>query len=523
MLRIIPIFLCKLNMQIKALNGFIFFIFLLLMIRLVTLGLYPLMDTTEARYAEIARLMLESGDWITPHFDKETPFWGKPPLSFWLTALSFKFFGVSEFTARLPSLLLGCLSLCLVYFASKALEIKNRLLPVLMLLSTAVFFVAIAAVMTEASLLFGLVLSTVAALFILNQQQQSIFWIFVFFLGLAIGMLAKGPIILIFVVLPLCLWAIIHGQIKLVWQKFHWLAGILIFLLICAPWYYLAEQKTPGFINYFIVGEHFKRFLVSGWQGDLYGTAHRKPYGTIWLFWIMAFFPWSLSIYYLLKSFVVKLLKKNTKLHFSLDKIDYLLLYWAFFPVLFFTFAGNILWTYVLPGLPAFVLLLARKIEQCYANPDNSNMQEANTYLNSDVENSDVENKKQGDSGLLIVKRLKQLSLLTPLITIIALFAVNIFAEKMNSEKYLIQQIVEQQANTKLYFLPRDTFSARFYAKGKIETIEAEQLVQIQYDNSYLAVHKEYIAIDELKKLNKEQVNENKHYVLYKIAPFINK
>ena len=198
-------------------------------------------------------------------------------------------------------------------------------------------------------------------------------------------MLAKGPIILIFVVLPLCLWAFIHGQVKLVWQKFHWLAGILIFLLICAPWYYLAEQKTPGFINYFIVGEHFKSFLVSGWQGDLYGTAHRKPYGTIWLFWIMAFFPWSLSIYYLLKSFVVKLLKKNTKLHFSLDKIDYLLLYWAFFPVVFFPFAGDILWTYVLPVLPAFVLLLVRKMELCYANLDSCHMKEATTYLNRDV------------------------------------------------------------------------------------------------------------------------------------------
>ena len=75
-------------------------------VRLATLPTYPLNDTTEARYAEIGRLMVVSDDWVTPRIELGTPFWGKPPLSFWLTALSFSLFGLSEFAARLPSLLL---------------------------------------------------------------------------------------------------------------------------------------------------------------------------------------------------------------------------------------------------------------------------------------------------------------------------------------------------------------------------------------------------------------------------------
>ena len=60
----------------------IYVLIVLILIRLVSLGLYPLMDTTEGRYGEIARKMAEMNDWITPWFDTGVPFWGKPPLSF---------------------------------------------------------------------------------------------------------------------------------------------------------------------------------------------------------------------------------------------------------------------------------------------------------------------------------------------------------------------------------------------------------------------------------------------------------
>src|SRR5438045_8153025 len=84
-------------------------------VRLVTLGAYPLMDSTESRYGEIARKMLETGHWLMPQFDYGVPFWGKPPLAMWLSAAAMSVFGVNEFAPRLPSLLAMVACGALVY------------------------------------------------------------------------------------------------------------------------------------------------------------------------------------------------------------------------------------------------------------------------------------------------------------------------------------------------------------------------------------------------------------------------
>lgn len=70
--------------------------------------------------------------------------------------------------------------------------------------------------------------------------------------------------------------------------------GALLTAFLAGPWYLLAELKTPGFLDYFIVGEHIRRFLDPGWTGDLYGSAHDQPKGMIWLFWLWASFPWGI-------------------------------------------------------------------------------------------------------------------------------------------------------------------------------------------------------------------------------------
>src|SRR5262245_8863343 len=71
----------------------------LMLARLLTLGIAPLYDPTEGRYATIAKHMLVSGDWVTPRLDYVTPFWGKPPLHFWMTAVCLKLFGMNAFAA----------------------------------------------------------------------------------------------------------------------------------------------------------------------------------------------------------------------------------------------------------------------------------------------------------------------------------------------------------------------------------------------------------------------------------------
>src|SRR5947199_4652582 len=125
---------------------------LLLLARLVGMAAAPLMDTTEARYGEISRKMAESNDWITPWFDYGVPYWGKPPLAFWVTALSFKLCGVSEFSARLPHLIIALLIVSLIVWLAARRD-RNAAVPTLVLISGSfLFFVATGAVMTDIEL-----------------------------------------------------------------------------------------------------------------------------------------------------------------------------------------------------------------------------------------------------------------------------------------------------------------------------------------------------------------------------------
>ena len=150
-----------------------------------------------------------------------------------------------------------------------------------------------------------------------------------------------------------------------------WVGGTILLIVLVLPWYFAAEARTPGFLEYFFVGEHWMRFVHPGWAGDLYGSAHSRPRGTIWLFWVIAAFPWSLVFLYSLARNAAGYRRDFSTACDADGWILYLLL-WTVFPMIFFTLAGNILWTYTLPGLPAFALLMAQAdgiVNQLIDNP----------------------------------------------------------------------------------------------------------------------------------------------------------
>jgi 4-amino-4-deoxy-L-arabinose transferase-like glycosyltransferase len=139
-----------------------------------------------------------------------------------------------------------------------------------------------------------------------------------------------------------------------------WVAGTLLTIALAAPWYWAAERASPGFLDYFLVGEHWKRFVEPGWQGDLYGAAHARPRGTIWLYWLAAALPWSpLAVIWLLGRLIPVFARRDDTRRPLGDPWCAYLLLWTLAPMAFFTVSGNVLVTYVLPGLPAFALLLA--------------------------------------------------------------------------------------------------------------------------------------------------------------------
>ncbi|WP_054030202.1 ArnT family glycosyltransferase [Desulfatitalea tepidiphila] len=329
------------------------------LLRLATLGAYPLADTTEARYGNIARLMLETGDWVTPQYSHGVPFWGKPPLSTWLAAGSMKLFGMNEFAVRLPSFLLALAAMILVWHMAEQQRSRDHAMAAALILATsALFFVSSGAVMTDPALSAGTTLCMTAFWQALNTPGRAgRLWGYAFFIGVAVGLLAKGPVAVVLTALPIGLWTLLQRRWWDVWQRLPWLGGLTLTVCLSVPWYALAEHKTPGFLDYFLIGEHWKRFTVPGWKGDLYGNAHVRPKGTIWLYGLACSLPWSsaLLVYLPKREFRSGLLKR---LSIGDGWILYLTL-WATAPMLFFTLAGNILWTYVLPGLPALALLTA--------------------------------------------------------------------------------------------------------------------------------------------------------------------
>ena len=330
-------------------------------LRLLSMAIVPLADTSEPRYAEIARIMATTGDWITPWFEPGKPFWGKPPLSFWTEALSFRLFGISEFAARLPSWLATLATLPLIFALAKAYRgLRAARWAVLVFGTCVLSYVALGAVLTDPFLVLGTTLCMTS--FILAPTSDGLKWRYGFFVGLAIGLLSKGPLALVLVAGPIIPWMLLHRNWRDYTRALPWFGGLLLTAVLVVPWYVLAEIKTPGFLDYFIVGEHIRRYLDPGWAGDLYGTAHLRPYGSIWWYWIMATFPWGfIALGIAAHRFFTRGKTAGVRTVLAEPLTSYILA-WALFALVFFTVARNVLWTYVLPAIPAFSILLGAHI-----------------------------------------------------------------------------------------------------------------------------------------------------------------
>jgi 4-amino-4-deoxy-L-arabinose transferase-like glycosyltransferase len=438
--------------------------------RLICSAVIPLTDTTEARYAEIARKMLETGDWITPQHDYGVPFWAKPPLSTWLSAFSMKLFGINEFAARLPSTLLGIGILILVWLWCEPRRGRDFALATCAALAgMSLFFIAGGAVMTDSSLTICTTLTMISFCQALHSQpssaQQKI-WGYLFFVGLGVGLLAKGPLVGVLTFMPILPWIFFHKDRQgrkiwlQVWRMMPWFSGSALMLIIGLPWYVIAEHKTPGFLDYFILGEHFGRFLNPGWDGDKYGHAHAEPLGMIWAFWLIAALPWSFVIIAKLKSV---LNGGREWIATSNGWLSYLLL-WSFAPIVFFSFAHNVIWPYPLPTLPALAVLVIELL-----------------IRSNGVRSFSTNTEPLGP-------RLAALNFLAPVVLLIvaALYSFNHYGLLKSSQKdsaeYYLQ--VRPNADSGLYYYRRRYYSGEFYSAGKAKMIERERITEL-FDNGH--------------------------------------
>ena len=444
--------------------------------RLLTLGLYPLTDTTEARYGEVARKMAELGNWVTPLYDYGVPFWAKPPLTTWLSAISIQLLGVNEFAARLPYFLLAVLIAWLLWRWVSRSSASQAQLAVAMMSGTLLYFIASAAVMTDLGLVLGTTLAMIgfwAAFEEGESARPKEVWLL--FIGLGIGLLAKGPIAVVLSGLPIGLWMLLTGNIKASWQRVPWLKGSLLTLAIAAPWYVMAEIRTPGFWEYFFIGEHWSRFTVTGWAGDKYGTAHATQRGAIWLFALAAVMPWTVLLPLLwIGRKLIQTPQKFETPSYSRSLTIYLLA-WSVASCLFFTMSGNILWTYVLPALPAMALLAAR-------------------WLSRDV-------RARWVSGVVAAGVLAMSLLVT------AFFVREEVADSWKSAKTVVQAHQTSASGQPLIFMGDLPYSASFYSKGKARALpgNAELTQRLQVGPVYVALNR-----DQVKALPPELVSKLK-------------
>jgi len=432
---------------------------ILVLIRSYFNAVLPLMDKTEARYGEIARLMSETGNWITPQIDYGLPFWAKPPLSTWTSALSVSIFGSAEFFVRLPYLIF-LVGLALFIGKYTKGHVQSYYLLGIITLSIPEFYLHAGVISTDTFLTCGVSLSMLGFWEALRDEAKP-YWGYLFFAGMGIGLLSKGPIVGILTLPPIFLWALVTKNIQKAFNKLPWIGGVLLMLALILPWYVMAEINSPGFIDYFIVGEHFERYFNSGWKGDKYGFPKQQPIGIVWAFLILFLLPWSIAF--------VRLLIKKGKDGIQNPWVLFLL-FWALWTPLFFTSSKSLIHPYILPSSIPVALIISHYW---------STLKNKRIYLGFAL-------------GLPFL-----------------LFAVHLSGKikplyASTTDKYLIEQ-----ANPALdiFSLDQKSYSSQFYTNGNIKQIDTAylgQLLKIEKDFYLILLNKQW---RELKTPYKNQLD----------------
>jgi len=353
---------------------FPFILVFFVVLRFAGLNDFPLIDPSEGRYGEIARQMTISGDWIMPRFNQGIPFWGKPPLYFWASALSVGLFGATAFAVRLPSLLFNVATLgCLFVLSKHVFSSHIRILSVFLLFTSGLFYVLSGLTLVDTALSFSITLA-LGSFFLREQplrqnnseqnggkdQGQRVLATLLLSIGIALSLLAKGLLAFIIIAPPILVWLAWKDPENARWKHLCdcCVAGG-IGVALATPWHILAELETPGFLRYYFLGEHFARFTQPGWV-SLYGTAHVHPRGTIWGYLLLATLPWSA---------LLPVLLWRPQIPKSIPRISRplaFLITWALSVPLIFTLSKGIMIAYVLPVLPAWALLGALWVNSCW-------------------------------------------------------------------------------------------------------------------------------------------------------------
>ena len=266
-----------------------------------------LMDDVDAVQAQIARNMLESGDWVTARLNG-VPYLEKPPLKYWMIAVSYAIFGVHDWAARLP-VVLSTVVLCWVTarFAAWAFGAREGLYAGLCLATCAGLFLFTRILIADVVVTLAITLSIWSVLRALDERERRpTLWALSFWASMGAGLLLKGLVAIVFPIGATLLYVTSTGQLMhaKTWRRLRPISGLFLLLVIAAPWHVLATLRNPpyldftmhsergsyrGFFWFYFINEHVLRFLNLRYPRD-YNTVPRLYF---WLFHLLWLFPWS--------------------------------------------------------------------------------------------------------------------------------------------------------------------------------------------------------------------------------------
>jgi len=318
----------------------------------------PLLDDADSTHAEAAREMFVTGDYVTLHVNG-VRYLEKAPLPYWLVAANYHLFGVNEFSTRLPMaiavLLLGVLGFV---WGSRAFGERAGIYAALFVYTAAGVFLFSRILIPDVLLSVLIAASLYFFLAALESSGESWRW-YAGYACMALGVLTKGLIALVFPGGAAVIYLVVTAEWKR-WREFRLASGLVLFLLIAAPWHILAGLRNTGgagghgFFWFYFVNEHFLRFLGRRYPHDY----NKLPWELYWSLHLVWLFPWSLYLPAAIRTALG--VRKESRADFSARTR---LLCWilAGFVLVFFAISTNQEY-YTLPAYLPLLMLIAEGV-----------------------------------------------------------------------------------------------------------------------------------------------------------------
>jgi len=335
---------------------------LFLLVWFYMLGARTLVPTDEGRYAEMAREMVATQDWITTRLNG-IKYFEKPPLQTWMNAITFELFGLGEWQARLWTGLCGLLGIGLVAYTGRRVFNERTAYYAPLVLASSFFWAGMGHINTLDMGLAGMMTISLCGLLLAqrndaNRSEQRN-WMLACWAGMALAVLSKG---LIGIVLPgavLVLYTLLSRDWA-IWKRLHLVKGLILFFAITTPWFVLVSLKNPEFPQFFFIHEHFQRF-----------TSKIHSRSGPWYYFIpillLGILPWlGVMFQSLLQSLREPGRSAGSFASLSEGKFQpgKMLMVWSVFIFFFFSISGSKLPSYILPIFPALALLIGSYLDR---------------------------------------------------------------------------------------------------------------------------------------------------------------